>query len=104
MSTATATAVRIRPRGDRVLVTVDQREETTASGLVIPETAKQSPNQGTVVAVGPGKRAEGSGERQPVDLEEGDTVLFSRFGAAEVKSDGGVFLILGEADVLAVIG
>lgn len=101
---ATATKVNIRPLEDRVIVTVDEdAEQTTASGIVIPETAKEKPQQGTVVAVGPGKRSEQTGELVPLDLDEGDTVLFSKYGGTEVQVGGEEYLILSARDVLAVI-
>lgn len=101
---ATATAVKIRPLEDRVIVSVDQQEATTASGLVIPETAKDAPQQGTVVAVGPGKRSQTTGELLPLDVEAGDHVLFSKFGGTEIKGQGEGYLIMSANDVLAVIG
>lgn len=101
---ATATDVRVRPLEDRVLVTVDDAEEKTSSGLVIPDTAKDKPQQGTVVKVGPGKRSDQTGDLVPLDVEEGQTVLFSKYGGTEVKVDGQEFLILSARDVLAVIG
>ena len=101
---ATATEVKIKPLEDRVLVTVDEQEQTTASGLVIPETAKEKPQQGTVIAVGPGKRSEQTGDVIQVDVNEGDTVLFSKYGGTEVKVGGQEYLILSARDILAVIG
>ena len=101
---ATATKVRIRPLEDRVVVTIDESEQTTASGLVIPDTAKEKPQQGTVVAVGPGKRSEQTGELVKLDVEEGATVLFSKYGGTEVKVDGTEYLILSARDILAVMG
>jgi chaperonin GroES len=102
---ATATAVNIRPLEDRVIVTLDDSsEQTTASGLVIPDTAKEKPQQGSVVAVGPGKRSEQTGEVIPLDVEEGQTVLFSKYGGTEVKVDGVEYLILSARDILAVVG
>ncbi len=100
----TATDVKIKPLEDRVLVTVDEGEQTTASGLVIPDTAKEKPQQGTVIAVGPGKRSEQTGELVKVDVNVGDTVLFSKYGGTEVKSGGQEFLLLSARDVLAVVG
>ncbi|MDP9023277.1 MAG: co-chaperone GroES [Actinomycetota bacterium] len=99
----TATNVRVRPLEDRVVVTLSEAEETTASGLVIPDTAKEKPQQGTVVAVGPGKRSEQTGEIVQLDVREGDTVLFSKYGGTEVKIDGEDYLILSARDLLAVI-
>jgi chaperonin GroES len=100
---ATATKVRVKPLEDRVLITINEAEETTASGLVIPDTAKEKPQQGTVVAVGPGKRSEQTGELVQVDVSEGDTVLFSKYGGTEVRVDGEDYLILSSRDILAVI-
>lgn len=101
---ATATAVNIRPLEDKVIVTLDENEQTTASGLVIPDTAKEKPQQGTVVAVGPGKRSEQTGDLIPVDVEEGQTVLFSKYGGTEVKVGGQEYLILSARDILAIVG
>jgi len=102
VATATKTKVKIQPLEDRVIVTIDESEQVTASGLVIPDTAKEKPQQGTVVAVGPGKRSEQTGDLIPVDVREGDTVLFSKYGGTEVKVDGVEYLILTARDVLAV--
>ena len=101
---ATATEVKIKPLEDRVLVTLDDSEQTTASGLVIPDTAKEKPQQGTVVAVGPGKRSEQTGDVIPLDVSAGDTVLFSKYGGTEVKVEGQEYLILSARDILAVVG
>jgi chaperonin GroES len=101
---ATASKVKIKPLEDRVLVTLDEDEQTTASGLVIPDTAKEKPQQGTVVAVGPGKRSDNTGDIIPLDVNEGDTVLFSKYGGTEVKVGGEEYLILSARDILAVIG
>jgi len=96
---------KIQPLEDRVVVTVDEdSEQKTASGLVIPDTAKEKPQQGTVVAVGPGKRSDQTGELVPLDLDEGDIVLFSKYGGTEVKIDGTEYLILSARDVLAKVG
>ncbi len=100
----TATKVNIRPLEDRVIVTIDESEQTTASGLVIPDTAKEKPQQGTVVAVGPGKRSEQTGDQIALDVNEGDTVLFSKYGGTEVKIEGEDYLILSARDILAVVG
>ena len=94
----------IKPLDDRVIVTIDESEQTTASGLVIPDTAKEKPQQGTVIAVGPGKRSETTGDPIALDVNEGDTVLFSKYGGTEVKVDGNEYLILSARDILAVIG
>jgi chaperonin GroES len=102
--TLATTQVKIKPLEDRVIVTIDQEEQTTASGLVIPDTAKEKPQQGTVVAVGPGKRSEQTGEQITLDLSEGDKVLFSKYGGTEVKVEGQEYLILSARDILAVLG
>lgn len=99
-----ATSSTIRPLEDRVLVTLDEGEQTTASGLVIPDTAKEKPQQGTVMAVGPGKRSDSTGEIIPLDVKAGDIVLFSKYGGTEVKVDGKDYLILSARDLLAVVG
>jgi len=99
-----ATDVKIKPLEDRVIVTIDDSEQTTSSGLVIPDTAKEKPQQGTVIAVGPGKRSDQTGEVIPMDLKAGDTVLFSKYGGTEVKVGGEDYLILSARDILAVVG
>ena len=99
-----ATDVKIKPLEDRVIVTIDDSEQTTSSGLVIPDTAKEKPQQGTVIAVGPGKRSEQTGDVIPLDLKAGDTVLFSKYGGTEVKVEGTEYLILSARDILAVVG
>ena len=101
---AAATDVKVKPLEDRVLVTVEEQEQTTASGLVIPDTAKEKPQQGTVIAVGPGKRSEHTGELLELEVSEGDTVLFSKYGGTEVKVGGQEYLILSARDILAIIG
>jgi len=101
---ATATDVNVKPLEDRVLVTIDEQEQTTASGLVIPDTAKEKPQQGTVIAVGAGKRSEQTGELMPLEVSAGDTVLFSKYGGTEVKVGGQDYLILSARDILAIIG
>ena len=78
-------------------------EETTASGLVIPDTAQEKPQQGEVLAVGPGKRSEQTGELIPVDVNAGDTVIYSKYGGTEITSDGEDLLILSARDVLAIV-
>ncbi|HET7482333.1 MAG TPA: co-chaperone GroES [Actinomycetota bacterium] len=100
---ATVTATNIRPLEDRILVRTDEGEETTVSGIVIPDTAKEKPQQGTVLAVGPGKRAESSGELIPVDVKAGDKVIYSKYGGTEITVEGEDLLILSSRDVLAVL-
>ena len=81
----------------------DVAEETTASGLVIPDTAQEKPQQGEVLAVGPGKRSEQTGELIQVDVNAGDTVIYSKYGGTEITSDGEDLLILSARDVLAIV-
>ena len=91
----------LQPLEDRIVVRPAEAEETTISGLVIPDTAKEKPQQGEVLAVGPGRRAENSGEIIPVDLSEGDTVVYSKYGGTEIAVDGEDLLVLSSRDVLA---
>jgi len=93
----------LKPLEDRIVVKPGEAEERTASGLVIPDTAKEKPQQGTVLAVGPGKRAESSGEILPLGIDVGQTVLYSKYGGTEVTIDGEDLLILSSRDVLAVV-
>ncbi|KQB87448.1 MULTISPECIES: co-chaperone GroES [Corynebacterium] len=94
--------VNITPLEDRILVQIVEAETTTASGLVIPDSAKEKPQEATVIAVGAGRFDE-KGERIPVDVKEGDTVIFSRYGGTEIKYEGQEYLILSARDVLAVV-
>jgi chaperonin GroES len=98
----TATKVSIKPLEDRVVVQANEAETTTASGLVIPDTAKEKPQEGTVVAVGPG-RIDDNGNRVPLDVNVGDVVIYSKYGGTEVKYGGEEYLVLSARDVLAVI-
>lgn len=91
----------IKPLGDRVVIEAIAKEETTASGIVLPETAKEKPQEGKVVAVGSGTLKDG--ERIPLELKEGDRVIFSKYAGTEVKLDGKEYLIMREADVLAIL-
>ena len=93
----------LQPLDDRIVVKPDEAEATTASGLVIPDTAKDKPQQGKVLAVGPGRRSETSGELIPMDVSVGDTVVYSKYGGTEITADGQEVLILTARDVLAVI-
>ena len=97
----TATKVNIKPLEDRIVVTVLESEQTTASGIVIPDTAKEKPQEGTVLAVGPGRFE--NGQRLPLDINEGDTVIFSKYGGTEIKLGAEEYLILSARDVLAVV-
>ncbi len=97
----TATKVAIKPLDDRIVVQAVEAETTTASGIVIPDTAKEKPQEGTVLAVGPGRFEDGS--RVPLDVKVGDKVLYSKYGGTEVKYAGEEYLVLSARDVLAVI-
>jgi len=98
----TATKVSIKPLEDRVVVQANEAETTTASGLVIPDTAKEKPQEGTVVAVGPG-RIDDNGNRVPLDVNVGDVVIYSKYGGTEVKYAGEEYLVLSARDLLAVV-
>ena len=95
-------ATTIKPLEDRVLVLPLEAEQTTASGLVIPDTAKEKPQEGKVVATGPG-RTDDNGKRIPLDVAEGDIVIFSKYGGTEVKYDGHEYLLLNARDILAKV-
>ena len=92
-----------RPLHDRVLVRRVEAEEKTAGGIIIPDTAKEKPQEGTVVAVGPG-RVDDNGNRVPLDVSVGDVVIYSKYGGTEVKYAGEEYLILSARDVLAIVG
>jgi chaperonin GroES len=96
-------SVNIKPLEDKILVQANEAETTTASGLVIPDTAKEKPQEGTVVAVGPGRWDEDGEKRIPLDVQEGDTVIYSKYGGTEIKYSGEEYLILSARDVLAVV-
>ena len=93
--------VNIKPLEDRVLIQIKEAESTTASGLVIPDSAKEKPQEGVVIAAGPG-RFDGD-DRVPMDIKVGDTVVFSKYGGTELKYDGEEYLLLNSRDVLAII-
>jgi chaperonin GroES len=93
---------KIRPVGDRVVVTPAMKEEITKSGIVIPDTAKEKPQQGTVVAVGSGRLLE-NGDRAAMEIHEGDHVLYAKYGGTEFKLDGEEYLVLKESDILAIL-
>jgi chaperonin GroES len=94
--------MKLKPLGDRLIVQPLDEEETTASGIVLPDTAKEKPQKGKVLAVGDGAKND-DGNRVPLDVSEGDTVLYSKYGGTEVKVDGDDLLVLRESDVLAVV-
>jgi chaperonin GroES len=98
----TATKVVLKPLEDRIVVKPLEAEQVTASGLVIPDTAKEKPQEGEVLAVGPG-RFDDKGARVPVDVKVGDVVLYSKYGGTEVKYSGEEYLVLSARDVLAII-
>jgi chaperonin GroES len=92
----------LKPLEDRIVVKPNEGEETTSSGLVIPDTAKEKPQEGTVMAVGPGRFEDGT--RVPLDVSVGDKVIYSKYGGTEVKVSGDEYLILSARDVLAIVG
>jgi chaperonin GroES len=93
----------LEPLEDRIVVKPSEEEETTASGLVIPDTAKERPQEGEVVAVGPGRFTEDGSARVPMDVKAGDKVIYSKYGGTEIKFEGDEYLILSARDVLAII-
>ena len=94
--------MKLKPLGDRLIVKAVEEDTTTASGIVLPDTAKEKPQKGKVLAVGDGAKND-DGNRVPLDVSEGDTVLYSKYGGTEVKVDGDDLLVLRESDVLAVV-
>jgi chaperonin GroES len=98
----TPVSVNIKPLEDRIVVQASEAESTTASGLVIPDTAKEKPQEGKVLATGPG-RIDDKGNRVPLDVAVGDVVLYSKYGGTEIKYNGEEYLVLSARDVLAVI-
>jgi chaperonin GroES len=95
-------SISLKPLGNRVVIEPVEQEEMTAGGIVLPETAKEKPQKGSIVAVGPGDRDE-NGKRIPLDVKEGDTVLFAKYSGTEFKLDGKKLLILRESDLLAIL-
>ncbi|MBM7601559.1 chaperonin GroES [Virgibacillus halotolerans] len=93
----------IKPLGDRVVIELVEQEEKTASGIVLPDSAKEKPQEGKVVAVGSGRVTE-NGEKVALEVAEGDSIIFSKFAGTEVKYEGTEYLILRESDILATIG
>jgi chaperonin GroES len=93
----------LKPLEDRIVVRPNEAEEKTVSGIVIPDTAKEKPQQGEVLAVGPGRRSEQTGELIPLDVKTGDTVVYSKYGGTEIVVEGEDLLILTARDVLAVV-
>jgi len=95
-------SINFKPLGARVVVEPIEQDEVTPSGIVLPETAKEKPQKGTVLAVGPGDRDE-DGDRIPMDVKKGDVVLFAKYSGTEIKVDGKKLLILRESDLLAIV-
>ena len=102
MATATASATKLRPLGDRVVIQPTAREEMTKSGIVLPDTAKEKPQEGTVLAVGPGA-FDNDGKRIAVDVKKGDKVLYAKYAGTEFKVDGDELLIVSQKDILAIV-
>ncbi len=99
---ATQLAVTIRPLGDRVVIKPADKDQVSAAGVILPDTAKEKPQKGTIVAVGPGKTLD-NGQRQTPEVSQGQTVLYAKYAGAEVKLDGDDYLILSEKDILAIV-
>ena len=95
-------SLNLRPLGDRVIIEPIEQEEVTSSGLYIPETAKEKPQQGNVLAAGEGRRDD-DGKRVPMDVKAGDKVLFAKYAGTEIKVDGKKLLIMKETDILAIV-
>ena len=102
MATATVSATKLRPLGDRVVVKPLQREEMTKTGIVLPDTAKEKPQEGTIVAAGPGAVLE-DGKRGTMDVKEGDKVLYAKYAGTEFKIEGDELLIVSQKDILAIV-
>jgi len=98
---ATATA-KLRPLGDRVVIKPTPREEMTKSGIVLPDTAKEKPQEGTVLSAGPGRLTD-EGKREPMDVKEGDKVLYAKYAGTEFKVEGEELLIVSQKDILAIV-
>jgi chaperonin GroES len=95
--------MKLKPLGDRLIVRAIEEEEATAGGILLPDTAKEKPQKGKVMAVGDGKISEDTGKRIPLDVSEGDEVLYSKYGGTEIKVEGEDLLVLRESDVLAKV-
>jgi chaperonin GroES len=102
LATATAASTNLRPLGDRVVIRPTPREEMTKSGIVLPDTAKEKPQEGTIVAAGPGRILE-DGKREAMDVKEGDKVLYAKYAGTEFKVDGDELLIVSQKDILAIV-
>ena len=99
---ATATATKLRPLGDRVVIQPTPREEMTKSGIVLPDTAKEKPQEGKIIAAGPGRLTD-EGKREPMDVKEGDVVLYAKYAGTEFKVEGEELLIVSQKDILAIV-
>ena len=106
MATATATkgstATKMQPLGDRVVILPTPREEMTKSGIVLPDTAKEKPQEGKIIAAGPGRLTD-EGKREPMDVKEGDVVLYAKYAGTEFKIEGEELLIVSQKDILAIV-
>ena len=102
MAKATAISTKLRPLGDRVVIQPSAREEMTKSGIVLPDTAKEKPQEGIILAAGPGKILD-DGKREQMDVKEGDRVLYSKYAGTEFKVDGEELLIVSQKDILAIV-
>ncbi len=102
MATATATSAKLRPLGDRVVIEPTPREEMTKTGIVLPDTAKEKPQEGKILAAGPGRILE-DGKREPMDVKKGDKVLYAKYAGTEFKVDGEELLIVSQKDILALV-
>ena len=102
LATATANATKLRPLGDRVVIKPTAREEMTKSGIVLPDTVKEKPQEGTIIAAGPGKILD-DGKRETMDVKEGDKVLYAKYAGTEFKIDEDELLIVSQKDILAIV-
>ena len=102
MATATPSKTTLRPLGDRVVIEPTPREEMTKSGIVLPDTAKEKPQEGTIIAVGPGA-FDNDGKRMPIDVKKGDKVLYAKYAGTEFKVEGEDLLIVSQKDILAIV-
>ena len=102
MATATASTTKLRPLGDRVVIQPTPREDMTKSGIVLPDTAKEKPQEGLIIAAGPGRVLD-DGKREAMDIKKGDKVLYAKYAGTEFKIDGEELLIVSQKDILAVV-
>ena len=102
MATATASTTKLRPLGDRVVIQPTPREDMTKSGIVLPDTAKEKPQEGLIIAAGPGRILD-DGKREAMDIKKGDKVLYAKYAGTEFKIDGEELLIVSQKDILAIV-